>query len=189
LRQNQLQEVLARIRARIHEFLTQTEVQLLAGAAVSGVFEDTRRYVDVRLQEIAPDVAAQLLAAYRRRDEGGPESGSHALTSCRRALKTLADVVYPPRSEPVIGADGTSHDVSEERYLNRLLQYVTQADQRHVDAELLRAQVENLGMRLAAVRDLAAKGVHAEVTAYEVDQCVIQTYLTIGDLLRLTDPS
>jgi hypothetical protein len=187
IRRGQFLEILARIRARLHEFLTITEVQLLLGEAVSGIFEDTRSYVDIRLQQIAPDVAGQLVAAFRRRGERDEEARSHALTSCRRALKTLADVLYPARGEQVVGADGESHDVGEDKYLNRLLQYVNESTQHLVDAELLVAQIENLGLRLRAVRDLAAKGVHADVTAYEVDQCVIQTYLTIGDLLHLTD--
>jgi hypothetical protein len=32
---------------------------------------------------------------------------------------------------------------------------------------------------------LASKGVHATVTAAEVDTCVIQTYLMVGEVLRL----
>jgi hypothetical protein len=38
-----------------------------------------------------------------------------------------------------------------------------------------------------ALNDLASKGVHSDIAEYEADQCMIQTYLTIGDLLRLDD--
>jgi len=35
--------------------------------------------------------------------------------------------------------------------------------------------------------ELSCKGVHAEVSEFELNQCVIQTYLLVGDILRLTE--
>jgi hypothetical protein len=35
--------------------------------------------------------------------------------------------------------------------------------------------------------DLVSKGVHTDVTEFEVNQAVIQTYLLVGDILRLAD--
>jgi hypothetical protein len=51
--------------------------------------------------------------------------------------------------------------------------------------DLLASQVKSLGQRLDALNSLASKGVHASVSEVEVDHCVIQTYLTVGDLLRI----
>lgn len=47
--------------------------------------------------------------------------------------------------------------------------------------------MEELGRRLDAINDLSSKGVHADVTIEEADQCVLQTYLLVGGLARATD--
>ena len=52
---------------------------------------------------------------------------------------------------------------------------------------LLIAQVDDFGTRIDRLYEFTNKGVHAEVSEFEVDQCVIQTYLLAGDLLRITD--
>jgi hypothetical protein len=49
------------------------------------------------------------------------------------------------------------------------------------------AQLEDLGHRLDKAYDLACKGVHASISELEANQCVMQTYLLIADILRLTD--
>lgn len=49
------------------------------------------------------------------------------------------------------------------------------------------AQLTDLGNRLDALNVAGSKGVHADVTGAEADQCIIQTYLLIGDFLRLAE--
>ena len=41
--------------------------------------------------------------------------------------------------------------------------------------------------RIDRLHDLSSKGVHADTSEFEVNQAVIQTYLLIGDILRLAD--
>lgn len=184
----QLREILARIRNRVHDYLSRVESQLLLDEAVSDIFEENRRYIDLRLQHVAPIAVEQLLAAYRRRTERDAEARSHALTSCRRALKTLADALLPPSGQKLIGADGVERAMTDDKYLSRLLQAVFLAGKgKTASAELLKAQVEELGTRLEAINSLASKGVHADVSEFEVNQCVIQTYLVLGDIMRLAD--
>jgi hypothetical protein len=52
---------------------------------------------------------------------------------------------------------------------------------------LLQASVQDLGNRLDRLYDLVNKGVHADISKFEVNQCVIQTYILIGDLIRILD--
>jgi hypothetical protein len=49
----------------------------------------------------------------------------------------------------------------------------------------MKVSITDTGNRVDALYDLASKGVHDEVSVEEVDQAVIQTYLLVGDLLRL----
>lgn len=182
---NEYAVVLRRIENRVHEFLSMTEKQLMYGQMNSDIFERNRQYVDARLQAVAPEALAKLVSVYRRLGEGDEEARSQALLSCRRILKSLADSLYPVPAQPVRGADGRERDLSDDKYINRLWQYVYEKVKGKTAGDLLLAQVTDIGGRITRLYDLSSKGVHADTTEFEVNQAVIQTYLLIGDILRL----
>lgn len=54
---------------------------------------------------------------------------------------------------------------------------------------VVQAALEDVAARLDALNALASKGVHTDVTSYEVDTCVVQTYLVVADVLRIRERS
>jgi hypothetical protein len=183
----QREAVLDTIRHRVHEYLSVTEKQLLFGSVNADIFERNRRYVDARLAKVAPEVGEQFASAYKRlSSDEGSEAFSHALTSCRRALKSLADRVYPAR-DPIQTSDGKLRDLSDDKFVNRLWQYISENIGSKTARSVTLAQLEDLGKRLDTLHDMTCKGVHADISQFDANQCVIQTYLLIGDILRLSE--
>jgi hypothetical protein len=178
--------IIGRIRARVHEYLSRVEQQLLLGQVTADLFQRNREYVDSRLRVIAPDVLDQFAAAYERAGQGSSEALSHALTSCRRVLKSLADALYPP-GPPAVGADGKPHFMTDDKVVNRLTQFVTEHRIGAASGTVLIDEVSRASTQLRNLNDLASKGVHANVSTQEVEQCLIQVYIVVGDLLRLHD--
>lgn len=181
-------EILSRVRTRTARFLSETEAALEFGQVATGTFERVRKVVDARLAEVAPDALTKFRAAYDRAATGDAEARSQALGSCRRILVSLADALYPATGATVVGPDGRSHVMSADLYRNRLWQYVAENAAGGNARRLTQATVEEIGGRLDRIDALASQGVHGDVTAAEVDQCVVQTYLLAGDLLRLVEP-
>ena len=176
--------ILSRIRDAIAIYVGDAEREVRAGFLKSDVFQRNRDFVEAELAHFAPQVLAQLRAAHDRRDQDEPEAFTHALTSCRRALKSLADVLYPANDEEIIGADGRSRTMSDDRFINRLCQFATESASgasRVLTVEHLVA----IGDRLKSLVSLGSKGVHADVSADEVDLTITHTYTVIGDLLRM----
>lgn len=182
-----LDNIMARIKDRLWEFLTETEHELTFGEATAETFDRLRSYVDRQLTTISGPALEQFQTAYRRLKDGGDEDRVHALTSCRRVLKTLADELYPARSEPVAGSDGKSHVLNDAAFINRLLQYVSETVGKHENGAVVQAILKDVDARLSALNDLASKGVHADATTYEVDTCVVQTYFVVADVLRIRE--
>jgi hypothetical protein len=182
-----LENILARIKDRLWEFLTETEYELTFGEATGETFDRLRSYVDKQLTTISPPALEQFQTAYRRVKDGGDEDRAHALTSCRRVLKTLADELYPASAEPVSCSDGKTRVFTEAMFVNRLLQYVVETVGKHENGAVVQATLQDVDARLKALNDLASKGVHADVTTYEVDTCVVQTYLLVADVLRIRE--
>ncbi len=181
------QNILGRISFRIHEFLSITEHQLIYGQFNSDLFEKNRQYVDAKLKQISEDTSNQLEIAYKRLLENDPESRSHALTSCRRALKSIADKLYPPQANPIKGSDGKERILNDEKFISRLWQFVSDRGGKSGSGKLLLVQIKDLGDRIDAIYNLTCKGVHSEISSYEANQCMIQTYLIMGDILRLEE--
>lgn len=178
------EHVLARVRSRVSDYLAQTEQQIAFGQVSADVWERNRAFVDAELAKVAPDALNQFQATYRRQAEDESEARSQALLSCRRVLNSVADALYPARDEPVIGRDGKEHPMTDDKFVNRLVQFVCEALP-SAAGQVIEAELDDFGRRLDALNDLSSKGVHAKVTQAEVDLCLIRTYLFVGDLMRL----
>jgi len=183
------QSILSKVHSRVHDFLSQTEKQLIFGQIHSDIFEENRSYVDLKLGALCPDALLKFVSAHKRIKEDDPESWAQSLTTCRRLLKSLADSLYPSPVEPVVGIDGKKRELTEDKYIARLWQYVSDKSKGSTSGKLLKSIVNDLGNRIDKIYELTSKGVHAEVSQFEVNQCVIQTYLITGDLLRLSENS
>src|SRR5215469_9048269 len=113
-------EVIERTAHRVFTYLCTVERDLSYIGVNADIFERHRQRMESFLSRISPRVLEQFTAAYRRAREDDAESKTHALTTCRRILESVADVVYPPRSEPFVDSAGKSRNVGPDRYINRL---------------------------------------------------------------------
>ncbi|PPJ35814.1 hypothetical protein C5E45_23680 [Nocardia nova] len=186
---DQHRTMLSRIRQAVHAYLVKTESELEEGRSESSFFDQVQARGNELLTKYAPEAARNFVAAQERIASGGPEDISHALTSCRRMIKSLADALYPASGEMAAGADNVERKMSEDAYKNRLLQYVGEQVGKHKNGAVLQAVIAELGSRLTALDALASKGVHANPSIDEARTCVAQTYLLAADLLSIAEGS
>jgi hypothetical protein len=180
--------VLSRQRDRIADYLSRSETQIHFGEVNADIFARNREYVEERLKEVAPQVLGQFSSAYKRHAEvDDPEARSQALMSCRRVLKSLADALYPATGVGTEGVDGRTRIMGDDRYISRLCQFATDKALGTASRDLVVSAIAALGKRLDNLNSLASKGVHDNVSAAEVDQCLLQTFTVAGDLLRIAD--
>jgi hypothetical protein len=132
-------EIVERATHRVFAYLCTVERDLSYIGVNADIFERHRRRAESFLAKIAPQVLDQFTAAYRRAREDDAESKTHALTTCRRILESVADVVYPPRSEPVVDSGGKTRKVGAENYVNRLWMFASEAMSGSTQSKLLLA--------------------------------------------------
>jgi hypothetical protein len=77
--------------------------------------------------------------------------------------------------------------MSDDRYKNRLTEYVRNNVEGRRQQQAVAQIVGDLSSRLNALDGLANKGVHAEVTQAEAEACVVWTYMLAGDIVRIAD--
>ncbi|MEP0872750.1 hypothetical protein NDA01_23300 [Trichocoleus desertorum AS-A10] len=180
-------QVLERIRRKVIDFLITSEAKLWLAAEAESLFVGPSKKVQDWLAANAPNGLEQLKMALCRLEEGGLEARTHALTSLRRLIKTIADFLYPPMNEPVQCSDGIDRQLGEDQYLNRLREFAAARIQSKTSKNLVFSAFEDLDRRLDLAHDLACKGVHAEVTEFEVRLCIMQTYFLLGEMLALKE--
>lgn len=182
----QLEDVIERVKQMVHDFLIETERQIESGQRRPHTFDRGRDYIEQALRSRAPEALDKFQAAEESLDRGKPEDLAHALTSCRRMIKALADALYPATGDVITGEDGRERVMTDDAYRNRLLQFASERlGSTHND--LVKEALRSLGARLQRLNELSSKGVHDEVDRVEAETCVMWTYLTAADILRIAD--
>lgn len=181
-------DILERVKDAAYQYVLEAEAKLLIGDTVPDAVARGRAFVVAELSKRAPEALEALQSAEHRAVISDREALSHGATSCRRAIKNLADALYPA-SEPVTGDDGVTRILDDEHYRNRLLEYVRSRKGRSTHADVLASNLVAFGTRLKSLDDLTSKGVHGDASRAELESCITWLYMLAADLLRVDQES
>lgn len=181
---NPLQSHLAYIKKYTFEYLTELHDKLKFSGTISSSFDLLKDAVDDRLLDLDPEIAEQLMLAFKSVSSDSKEEWSHALTTCRRLLESLADKLYPA-SDLVIG----KRTFKQNQFVNRLWQFMNDTIESDSNRDLAQMHVNYLGSWLEKANKITNKGVHDEVSQLEATKAVFHIYLMLADLLDYLDPS
>ena len=145
-------------------------------------FEVLKNKVEDVLFEIDPELAEQLLLAFKSVSSNSEEEWSQGLTSCRRFFEKLADNLYPASDKKING-----RSLSKENYINRLWAYMDTSIESKSNKDLAKRHVDLLGLYLQSTFKLSNKGVHTNLTRVEAIKTVMHIYLVCADLLDYLD--
>ncbi|KXY27338.1 DNA uptake protein [Bacillus cereus] len=147
-------------------------------------FDILKGEVDDKLLDLNPELAEQLMLAFKSVSTDNPEEWSQALTTCRRFIEGLADELFPPIDEEVNGKK-----LGKTQYINRLWAFMDKSIESKSNKDLAKAHVDILGVYLQRIHKLSNKGVHAGLEREEAVKTVFHTYLMVADILKYLDPS
>jgi len=176
--QNNLTEHINYVRRVAHEKASTLYNKVAFSSTPQTSLDILRAEVDSKLLDLAPEAAEKLMIAFRSVASEHPEEWSHALTSCRRFLEDLADVLYPPKDDQVKG-----RTLGKAQYINRLWAFMDESIESESNKELAKAHVDYLGSYLERANKLGHKGVHADLSRTEAIKAVFHTYLLVADIL------
>jgi len=112
--QNNVTEHINYVRRVAHDKASSLYNKVAFSSTPQTSLDILRAEVDSKLLDLAPEAAEKLMIAFRSVVSEHSEEWSHALTSCRRFLEDLADVLYPPKIEQVKG-----RSLGKAQYINR----------------------------------------------------------------------
>jgi hypothetical protein len=174
---NTLGAIRSKVLSLLHEFVAGVYYERLFSDLAESIFENYKTEVDHALTKLSEEVLRKIPHVYDRLSENDPEAISQGLTTCRRIIDSFADSVFPAQTEPV-DIDGNKLDVGQDKVKNRLNAYINQKIESKSHKQRLRQTLSNLYDRVSA-------GVHSEVSGEEARALLLQTYLFVGEVIKL----
>ncbi|NQE53168.1 hypothetical protein C5S29_06210 [ANME-1 cluster archaeon GoMg3.2] len=164
------------------EEVTETE-----GDALKHIFDETKEFVDVKLEEICPDALEKLKFCYNDLlSDSHPHKNALIAFNCREILKDFTDAIfkdeYLQNDESKPSRNQTKNKLS---YTLRAIKIESETTRK-----MLETQIEYLSNYFDNLDSFIQKNTHPdkfEVTGEDAKRCVIYTYLVIADVLKLLD--
>lgn len=175
---------LSYINKYCYSYISSLIDKLKYSGTIKSSFDLLKEAVDDKFLEIDPELAEQMMLAFKSISSDSKEEWSQALTTCRRLLESLADSLYPAHDETI-----EKRTFKQNQYVNRLWQFMHEAIQSDTNKTLAKAHVDYLGSWLERNNKATNKGVHDEVTQLEATKFVFHIYLMLADLLEYLDDS
>jgi hypothetical protein len=175
------ERILAQVVAMVHEFVSRVYQELQFSDAQAAMFEAARKDVDARLAHLGGDALTKIASINDRFRAGDSEAISHAMTTARRLIDSVADSVFKARSEPYAIGD-ESFAVDESRVLNRINAFL------HLKG-VTAGRRQRLRRTLGDIYGRVSKGVHDDVDIEEARFVFLQTYVVLGEVVSLVQDS
>ena len=123
-------------------------------------------------------------------EDGNPERYAQVLTSCRRlwsdTTKTLFDEVLPNYSAKVFKTrSGKEIDITGDHDNNKLSAVIETLQSKASNNTLVGSETIYLIDWMEQINRRQSAGVHSDVTREQAMQCIIHTYIALGDILSL----
>lgn len=127
------------------------------------------------LEELSPASLTQLQGAASLLNSTDPEKRSQASLLIRRCLTTIADAVQ----EPIPSIKGLDQD----KPLNRISYYLETTSTGN-QKTLCAFKHKDLESLLRSINEKSSKGVHKEVSSFELQQVYLATILYLGNIAK-----
>ncbi|WP_373351036.1 helix-hairpin-helix domain-containing protein [Acinetobacter bereziniae] len=172
------------IKRTAHKYLSELHDKLKFSGTITSSFDLLKNAVDDRLLDLDPEIAEQLMLAFKAVSSDNKEEWSHALTTCRRLLESLADKLYPANDLVI-----NKRTFKQGQFVNRLWQFMNDSIESDSNRDLAQMHVNYLGSWLEKANKITNKGVHDEVSQLEATKAIFHIYLMLADLLDYLDSS
>ena len=181
---------LAILKSQYYDYAVKWQIELNFGNTAQSIFEEYRAKVDKHFSYMPSTALQKLNAIEDMMEDGNPERYAQVLSSCRRLwseiAKSLFSELFPGYSEKSYKTkSGKEIDVTGDHDNNKLSAVIEKLQSKAAKNTLVGSETTYLIDWMEQINNRQSTGVHAEVTREQAMQCIIHTYITLGDILTL----
>lgn len=178
------------LRSQYYDYAIKWQIELQFGNTAKSTFEEYQEKVDSYYSALPTTTLQKLNAIEELLENGNPERYAQILTSCRRlwseTAKALFDEVLPNYSDKLFKTkSGKEIDVSGDHDNNKLSAVIETLQSKAAKNTLVGSETIYLVDWMEQINSRQSAGVHHEVTREQAMQCIIHTYIALGDILSL----
>lgn len=166
------------VKSRAYKYAIELYDKYKFSNAPQTIIDSLKKEVDDKLLDINPGLAEKLMLIFKSVSSNNEEELSQSLTTCRRFIESLADMLYPATKEKING-----RLLGQQNYINRIWAFMDQSIESESNKEMAKAHVDYLGNWLQKVHKVTNKGVHTNINKLEATKAVIHIYLILADIL------
>lgn len=178
------------LKSQYYDYAAKWQIELRFGSTAKKVFDEYQEEVDKYFSSLPTTTLQKLNAIEDLMEDGNPERYAQVLTSCRRLWSETAKVLF---SEVLPGYTATSFrtksgkdiDVSGDHDNNKLSAVIETLQSKAAKNTLVGSETIYLVDWMEQVNSRQSAGVHSDVTREQAMQCIIHTYIALGDILSL----
>lgn len=180
------------LKAQFYDYAVKWQIDLQFGKTAKKVFEEYQEKVSLFFSELSTTTLQKLSAIEDLMEDGNPERYSQVLTSCRRLWEDIAKQLFndllPDHKEKTFKTkSGKEIDVSGDHYNNKLSAIIETFQGKAAKNTLVGSEIIYLIDWMEQINSLQSSGVHSNVTREQAMQCIIHTYIALGDILKLRE--
>ena len=178
------------LKSQYYDYALRWQIELQFGNTAKSVFEEYQERVDGYYSLLPTTTIQKLNAIEDLMEDGNPERYAQVLTSCRRlwaeTAKTLFAEVLPNHTNPLFKTrSGKDIDVSGDHDNNKLSAVIETLQSKAAKNTLVGSETIYLVDWMEQINNRQSDGVHHDVTREQAMQCIIHTYIALGDILSL----
>lgn len=178
------------LKAQYYEYAVRWQIELNFGNIAKTVFDSYREKVDSYFSSLPTTTIQKLNAIEDLMEDDNPERYAQVLTSCRRlwseTAKTLFNEMFPNyKSKTFKTKSGKEIDVSGDHDNNKFSAVIETLQSKSAKNTLVGSEMIYLIDWLGQINNMQSTGVHGDVTREQAMQCIIHTYIALGDILSL----
>ena len=160
------------------------------GNSANSAFEEYQERVDRYYSQLPTTVLQKLSAIEDLLEDGNPERYAQVLASCRRlwseTAKILFEEILPGYSSNIFKTkSGKEIDISGDHYNNKLSAVIETLQSKGAKNTLVGSETIYLVDWMEQINNRQNEGVHHDITREQALQCIIHTYIALGDILSL----
>lgn len=180
------------LKSQYYDYAVKWQIDLQFGNTAKKIFEEYQDRVSLFFSDLSTTTLQKLSAIEDMMEDGNPERYSQVLTSCRRlwedtAKQLFAEVLPDYKDKTFKTKSGKEIDVSGDHYNNKLSAVIETLQGKAAKNTLVGSEIIYLVDWLEQINNLQSSGVHSDVTREQAMQCIIHTYIALGDILKLKE--
>ena len=180
------------LKSQYYDYAIRWQIDLQFGNTAKKVYEEYQEKVSLFFSDLSTTTLQKLNAIEDLMEDGNPERYSQVLTSCRRLWEEVAKQLFvetlPSYKDKTFKTrSGTEIDVSGDHYNNKLSAAIETLQTKAAKNTLVGSEIIYLLDWMEQINKLQSSGVHSDITRDQAMQCIIHTYIALGDILTLKD--